>query len=132
MNKKQNLKLNNKEFCNKYLKTDWDGCSANDFFIAEYDANSESQYLGKPNNDLYNSLREISISLCEVFSTLAPLAFEKSNIVNFLNAVNRDKIIVPETITDKEKFIKVYMDTCKDIIENINKQVYDFQRPKLS
>ena len=132
MNKKQNLKLNNKEFCKKYLKTDWDGCSANDFFIAEYDANSESKYFGKPDNDFYNVLREISISLCEVFSTLAPLAFDKNNIVSFLNAVNRDKIIVPETITDKEKFIKVYMDTCKDILENINKQVYDFQRPKLS
>lgn len=132
MNKKQKQDLQNKEFCKKFLKTDWDGCAANEYFALKCEANPTDKYYGKPKNDFFDILRDMSIAENKVYSSIANLAFEKNRIVGYLVAINRDGINVPENINNKEKFIKFYLETCNEILEKINKEQYDFQNPKLS
>lgn len=131
LNKRQKQELQNKEFCKHYLKADWDGCAANEYFSVKCDPNPSDKYYGKLRDEFFDSLREIYIAKNQVYRSVARLAFEKKSIVQFLTEVSRDTIQISDKINDKEKFIEVYLGTCKDILEKINKQHYDFQKPEV-
>ena len=65
------------EFYNKYLKDNWDGSAANDYFAKKYKIGIEKEYLHKPKNILFDNLLLIEIATNNVYKTIAYLAFEK-------------------------------------------------------
>jgi hypothetical protein len=129
-NRRQKQELQNQEFCKNYLTADWDGCAANEYFALNCDPNPEDKFYGKPNDEFFNGMREIYIAEKQVYFSIANKAFTKDKILDFLTEVNADKVPVPEKINDKERFLRVYLNTCKEILAKINSQSYDFQKPK--
>ena len=84
----------------------------------------------KPKIELFDNLREIDVAENNVYLEIAHLAFEKSKIVAFLSNVNENNIRVPDNINKREKYIKTYLSTATAILNNIQKEFYDFQKPK--
>src|SRR4051794_23875397 len=107
--KRQRQELRNKEYCKKYLTTDWDGCAANEYFANKCDNTIADKYFGKPKSDFFNSILEIGIAENDVYKAIAHLAFNKIKITSFLNNLTESNIYIPENINDKQKYVRVYM-----------------------
>lgn len=128
--KRQRQEIRNKEFCKKFLTSDWDGCEANEYFANKADPSPTDKYHSKPKGEPFDSLREIVLAENQVYSSIASLAFEKDEIVAFLQGLSFNNVFVPENIDDKERFRNTFIATAKEILSKINRGVYPFQKPK--
>jgi len=115
-------------WCEQYLKADWDGCAANDFFARHFHTEGGAGYLNKPRHIAFDRLRAIEIAENAVLFNVAPLSFQKDKIVNYLKELVPDKVFVPQNIVHQELYISVYVKTAREILEKIEKQQYDFQK----
>ena len=129
LTKKERLQINNRQFCDQYIKLDWDGCAANDYFANRYDGHVAEKYSIKPRTSLHIAIKETEIAINQLNGAIAPIAFEKKTLVSFLTLLNENNVLVSDNIQNGEKYIEVYLSTAKEILDNISKNAYRFQNP---
>ncbi|CAL1518570.1 hypothetical protein [Chitinophaga sp. MM2321] len=125
---KQRHAARDAQLCEQYRKANWDGCEANNYFARSYRPDVESSYMNKPKHEAFERLKEVDIARNELFLEIAPLSFEKEKIVSYLSHLVPEKVFVQENIIRKEEYVNAYITAAKEILENIQKQHYDFQK----
>lgn len=115
-------------WCEQYRKTNWDGCAANEYFARHFQTDAGVGYLNKPKHVAFDRLREMEIASNAVIFDIAPLAFQKEKIVNYLTQLIPEKVFVPQNIEHRELYVDTYFRSAKEILEKIERQRYDFQK----
>ncbi|MCW3116892.1 MAG: hypothetical protein JWM28_974 [Chitinophagaceae bacterium] len=129
LTKKQKIEQRDKEICRQYLKPDWDGCAALEYFAARHYTDLEEKYRYKPKTSLHLALKEIEIAQSTLYGVLAPMAYHKDKVVAFLNLLNESNVYIGEEITDREKYVKSYLAAARSILNDITNNGYSFQCP---
>lgn len=125
---KQRRAMLDAQWCEQYRKTNWDGCAANDYFARYVHRDPGSGFLNKPSHVTFERLREMEIAINQVYFNVAPLAFQKEKIMDYLGHVVQNTVFVPPSIVHVDAYTTAYLEKVNEILENIQKQRYDFQK----
>ena len=128
LSKTEKLRLRSEEFCKKFLRPDWDGCAANNYFTSRCDMNPSDKYYGKPAGAPFDGLIDIHVAQNNIYMRLCP-AYEKSEVVKLLESIISSEVIIPKNVNSAEKYRCVYISTAEEILQNVIEQKYDFQKP---
>jgi dsDNA-specific endonuclease/ATPase MutS2 len=132
MTKKQKEKqdIKNAEFRKLYLKDDWDGYLAREHFINQHEPDVVAKFYGKPADDFFNTLRDITYAQNDLYFKITHDALVKENLIQKLQSINEDEnIYVPDNYKKIEKYVQYQKSLAKEIIGKINNGEYPFQNP---
>lgn len=130
MNVKQRQELQELNFCKKYRTDDWDGCKANDYFAGKVKADLGSRtHPIKDMAHIYMIGYVNEMAQNGLFSSCAPLAFSKDDLIKYLENVTINKVWVPKNIEECyiNQYREAYFKGVGEILEGIENNQYPFQ-----
>jgi len=125
---KQRRAAQDAKWCEQYRKTNWDGCAANDYFARQCHPDPGAGYLNKPRHIAFERLREMEIAVNWLYFQIAPLSFQKEKVVDYLSQLDKVSISVPQDIIHNDLYVNTYLEKANEILANIQRQHYDFQK----
>jgi hypothetical protein len=129
LTRKQRTEQRDKEICRQFLKSDWDGCAALEYFAAHHYTDLEEKYQDKPKTPAHLALKEMEMAQSTLNGVLAPMAYHKGKVVDFLNLLNESNVYIGHEITDREKYVQSYLDAARSVLNDIANNRFPFQHP---
>jgi hypothetical protein len=127
MNKREKEQLRQQQWCQQYLKPDWDGCAAVEYFARFQESDPENKYANKPNYDFFVQLQDMHYAHNDAYCVVIP-AFVKEEVVERLEKSLQMPITIPSRVQNPDTYKSTFIKTVKEILENIRLEKYPFQK----